>query len=332
MPRAAVTLVLTHGDHEAPGLARSLRAALAGPEADILLIDHAPQGLDASGLDSRIRVVRIAPSARATARNRALHILGAQPGAGHRWIWVLEPGDTPACFALRELTRRLEATGATAAADLVIAPGIERRSGAAGPLPGQERLTALEQGWHAADTASLPEMSRIDAALVAPCAASRIVRASLVRRLGLRFSDDQAGGELLFSAAALLGTPTLARCPLPLFARDHALPAPLSPERLRDATRALTGLAASPWINDPALRLALVASLARDLLDRPEHGDPARRAQVSSLLALMLERADPRIGWSLDPVARAPAEAGLVAASATWLPAILAALPVPGGR
>ena len=256
-----------------------------------MLADHGAHPDDRAVLpaDPRLRVLRMAPCSRATARNRALaHARGA-------WIWVLAPGDRPAPFALdvaRDLT-------APKTADLLLLPGVVvHADGSVTPHPGQNILEPLRQ--------SSGDL-RAALALLPPSPPMRLISRALVVRSALRFADDHAGGSPPFVVGALLEADQPAVADLPLFSRP-ALPddaGPLADSRdtamamIGASARALSLLATSRFRHAPRLRLSLLAATGRTLAGSARPLNPEARAAFDLALSVMLRRMDEPLRWSL---------------------------------
>lgn len=287
-----VTAVLTMGPGEGAGCAMSIAAFLAQDGCEVMLADHGADGDDRAALpaDPRLTVLRMAPCARATARNRTLaHCAGA-------WLWVLAPGDCPAPHAIATLSvlvaQRQEA-------ELLFLPGVlAHGNGAVTPHPGQEILGPLL--WGAPDI-------RAALALLPPAAPMRLVRRSLVARAALRFADDLAGGSVPFVTGALLEAEATAIADLPLFSRPtppEALAPTASPREdalaaVAAAAKGLELVAASRFRHAPLLRLSFLAATGRMLADHARPLRPEERGSFDLALAVMLRRMAEPLRWSL---------------------------------
>ncbi len=309
-----VTPVLTMGPGEGPACASSLHAMLGQAFERVLLVDHGAREEDRQVLpaDPRLRLLRMAPASRATARNRGL------AHAGGRWLWVLAPGDRPAPHAMATLARLAgESETPGGAADVLFLPGVRpTAAGCVEPLS-QSVFDSLTWGGPV-------ELLRTALALLPPAAPMRLLRAGFVARTGLRFADDLGGGALPLATGALLEADRLALADLPLFCRG-APAAPHPAEAMAAAAaagRALALLGASRLRNEPVLRLALLGGIGHHLAQQGRALATPEREGFQQLLTVILQRAPAPVHWTLqsvdpeaDPVLmwRAPWLAGSIA-------------------
>lgn len=289
-----LSLVLTMGPGDGPACATSIESAITQVGCDLLVVDHGAKDDDRRALPEtdRMTLLRMAPCAQATARNRAL--LHAQG----QWIWVLAPGDTAAPFALNALVSLIDQQAQFSddpSGQVMLLPGVALAAdGKVTPFPGDQIFSSLD--WGADDLRSV-------LALLPPVAPMRLVHRDLVKRAGLRFADDLGSGELLYATAAIVEADALAWADLPLFTRREKRaddPAATAMLMIADAGRALSLLGSSRFRHEPALRAALLASTGMALETQARALCPERRGDFDLALGVMLARLAEPLRWSLE--------------------------------
>jgi len=271
-------------------------------------IDDATHALLESRADPRLRLLRMAPCACGTARNRGLaHARGTR-------LCVLAPGDRLAPFALSGI---LESE-----ADCLFLPGVVRdRHGMVQAAPGQKVFDWLAgaglQGADTSDPGFAILLSRL--ALLSPQPGRLVVRRELVQRHNLAFAHEATSGWL-FATGALMNADSLAIAGLPSVIHPHG-PAPeggTAFAALNDAAQALHLMQRARHFQDPALRLALLGAVFRQMSDYETVMDHDTRQALRNACALVLARSDPRLLRMLAPGLRRDIEASL-APAAPWL-------------
>lgn len=304
----ALTCILTASAGEGAGVAHSLRSLL-GLEGDVevLLVDHgADAGLRAflAGFsDPRLRLLRMAPAPRGTARNRGLaHARGAR-------LVALAPGDTLAPYALSAIAGR--------AVDCLFLPAATRSADGQLMPVGQPVLNWLAGAELEEADSAHPRFAALLArlALLPDAPGLRVVHRDLVRDHALSFAHDASSGWL-FATGALMNADSLGMAELPSATLWEATDAGFA--TLSDAAQALHLFQRARHFHDPALRMALLGAVFSHIggIARSLQGDD-RQALLHGC-SLLLARLDDRMRQTLSAQMRAGFEASL-ADCAPWL-------------
>ena len=311
--------------------------------------------------DRRIRHVRMSRAGRATARNRALRLaqgtwlIALDPGdmlAGFALAQLAAQADTAQC---------LFAPGVLRAPDGAARDGTGGGTGQGGTgqgstgqygarsTPGQRIFDWAEARGLARGTGNNPHDRLVLAALalLPPTGPLRAVRRDYALRHALCCANGLSGGEVLFQVAALLNLGEFALVPLPLLARDTGPVArrPVSGTGLTDvagltdtapvdltadtafdalgvAAQVLALFERARHFFDPQVRLALMAGLARLLMQAEAALEPDRRDGLRNGIRLLALRSEPCLRRMLEPAQRAGPEAAL-GALVPWITPVL---------
>lgn len=286
-----LTCVLTASGDDVGDALQSLDALLAleAEDIEVVLVDH---GLDDATHDllrnrsfPRLRLLRMAPAPRASARNR-----GMAHARGQR-LCVLNPGDTLTPFTLSSI-RKTDA-------DCLFLPGICRdTNGLVHPGPGQAVFDWLVgASLESADTSD-PRFSTMASrlALLPPLPGRCVVRRDFVQRHNLAFAYEGAS-SWLFVTGVLMNADSLALADLPsvVHCRERAPHEADAITVLNDAAQALSLMQRARHFQDPALRLALLGAVFHQLHGFEAALSPDTRRDFRNACALVLARSDPRL-------------------------------------
>lgn len=341
----AFSCILTATTGEGPAAQRTIASLLAQERGDfeLLIVDDGADAITRAALhglrDRRIRHVRMSRAGRASARNRALRL------AQGTWLIALDPGDMLAGFALAQLAAQ------AGTAQCLFAPGVLRDPGGAAQhtarsTPGQRIFDWAEARGLARGTGNSPHdrLALAALALLPPTGPLRAVRRDYALRHALCCANGLSGGEVLFQVAALLNLGEFALVPLPLMARPagqvarrpaaatdltgltDTAPVDLTADTAFDAlgvaAQVLALFERARHFFDPQVRLALMAGLARLLMQAEAALEPDRRDGLRHGIRLLALRSDPCLRRMLEPAQRAGPEAAL-GALVPWITPVL---------